>query len=117
MSIEQLQEMIAENFDKTNPRYDLRNDGQRWFIRPIPDEERRVHRTNRYGDRCMMFNSTGGCERGMSCTKQHDTLLPSSTRCFNCGAEGHRLAECSRPRGKGTKKGEKGKGKGFKGKS
>ena len=117
MTIGQLKEMIAENFDRTSPRYDLRSDGSNWFIRPVPDVERRVNKSNRYGDRCASFNSLAGCEKGMSCTKQHDTLSPASTRCFNCGAEGHRLAECSRPRGKGTTKGEKGKGKGPKGKS
>ena len=72
---------------------------------------------------CKFFMSASGCRYGKSCVHHHSQLTPADKKCFNCGSEGHSMAQCERPSAKptpksvpklpGTGKGEgKGDGKG-----
>ena len=49
---------------------------------------------------CKFFASSNGCRYGRSCVHHHSQLTPADNRCFNCGAEGHAMAQCERPTAK-----------------
>eukprot|EP00971_Amphidinium_carterae_P143991 2853373-Amphidinium_carterae.1 len=75
---------------------------------------------------CMYYMKPSGCTRGGTCSYNHP-VLPG--KCLNCGSEGHKAANCDRPRksnpkgsgsstnpkGSGTGAGMKGSGTGEKG--
>ena len=67
--------------------------------------------------KCRFFLNKGGCRNGGACTAEHDQAKASQMRrCFNCGAEGHRVEACNRPKGDASK-GAKGTGKAPRGES
>ena len=47
---------------------------------------------------CRFFASESGCRYGRSCTHHHNELQPSDGRCFVCGATGHSMQQCDRPK-------------------
>ena len=67
--------------------------------------------------KCRFFLNKGDCRNGGACTAEHDQAKASQMRrCFNCGAEGHRVEACNRPKGDASK-GAKGTGKAPRGES
>eukprot|EP00971_Amphidinium_carterae_P302558 6012142-Amphidinium_carterae.1 len=63
---------------------------------------------------CNYFSQDNGC-RGAECPHFHPRLTKDDGRCFNCGAKGHNVQECDKPKPQKKPKGD-GKNTGGKGK-